>query len=161
MKKIIGICICCMMLLCGCGTSKGSFVEGTMNMDMLFDDLSEQINEGDWNMRPLNDIWWDKSQVEKAYHLDMTMISECYVKSSAAEAEFSEIAFFKVPKKYDADMKDAIHSRIEALEKKWGTYMMDAEAMLKSVRQGRIGKYYYMILGDDSKKVVNYIRNLT
>lgn len=157
MKKIIGVLF--LVILCGCSKAVGSFQEGTMDMDQLYDRISEQIVDGEWNMGMLNDAYWSKNKIEKAYDMDMTQIEDCFVKSSLIEAQFSEIAFFKVDKKYDDMIKKGIEHRLQTLHSTWGSYIEDAQEQLKKVKQGRIGKYYYMILGEDCKKVVNYIRN--
>lgn len=159
MKKILSVLLI-LFLFTGCSKSQGTFTEGTKDMDRLYDDICKKINEGEWNMPALDEIWWSQARIEKAYQLDMTMVEEAYVKSSAIEAQFSEIAFFKVTKDNEATIKEAISYRLKSLNQTWGSYMLDAQEQLQNVYQGRIGQYYFMILGEDSKKVVNYIQDM-
>lgn len=158
MKKLLCVLMC--LCLCGCGTKRGSFQDGNKNMDMVFEIINDKIMEGKFHMGLLVDTWWRKAQVEKAYHLDMTRIQECYVKGSAIESQLSEIAFFKVSKKNESYIKKAIAFRLSSLKTVWATHIKDADSIIAACKQGRIGQYYYMVLGEDSKKVVNYITSM-
>lgn len=159
MKRTMMICCLCMLFISGCTPHKGSFQDGNLDMESFFVDVNKQIDEKKIHMAFLNDIPFAKGTVEKAYHLDMTMIEDCMVKSALIPSQISEIAIFKVSKEHEQSVKNAIAYRMKALEKAWGSYNEDAKFIFYHALQGRIGKYYYFVLGEDSEKVVNYMKN--
>lgn len=158
MKKILW-CMCICLFLCGCQSSFGSIEEGTLDMERFSERIEEQIEKNNWRMGLFNEEAWSKHKVEQEYHMDMTKIEDCLIKSSLIEAQFVEIAFFKSEKQYDSMIKDAIQYRLQKLSSTYANYVQDTTKKLSQYKQGRIGKYYYFILGEDCKKVVNYIRN--
>lgn len=99
-------------------------------------------------------------EVEALYQLDMTKIESCMVKTAAVQAQLGEIALFQVKKEHEGDVKKAIKSRKEALKKQWGAYVPEAADLLYQAKEGRIGQYYYFVLGSDSEKVVNYMQKM-
>ena len=81
------------------------------------------------------------------------------INEQIADGAFS-IALFQVKKEHEGDVKKAIKSRKEALEKQWGAYVPEAADLLYQAKEGRIGQYYYFVLGSDSEKVVNYMQKM-
>ena len=90
----------------------------------------------------------------------MINIKECEVHSSLIPAQMGEIAFFHVEEKEDSMMKQAVEKHIAQLKSKWINLILEADAVLSEVKEGRIGEYYYVIVGSDAQKVVNYIQNI-
>lgn len=158
MKKWLLIMICVSMLL-GCNSPIGSFQDGTMDMNQLYKRIMVKCTDAKWKFKPLQDTNWSNKQIEAMYHLDMTKIKEGVVRSSVMEFDMNEIAIFKVSEKNEHYVKGAIENRMHELSSSWALYNQDAQDILEESKQGRIGQYYYFILGEDSKKVVNYIRN--
>lgn len=159
MKRILFICCLCLILLSGCMTHKGSFQDGNIDMESFFVEVNKRIDDKKFHMAFLDDTPFDKGQIEKAYNLDLTKIEDCMVKSAVIPSQISEIAIFKVSKEHEQLVKDAIAYRTKELEKAWGSYNEEAKFIFYHAAQGRIGEYYYFVLGEDSEKVVNYMKN--
>ncbi|MCR0262584.1 DUF4358 domain-containing protein [[Clostridium] innocuum] len=159
MKKLImiGLLLC---LMSGCGKDYGTFEQGDKELSRVFSDINEQIDKGSFSIPLLNDRALSDREVETLYHLDMTKIADCMVKTAAIQAQLGEIAIFKVEKKNESYVKKAIESRKEALKKQWGSYVEEADSLLYQAKEGRIGQYYYFVLGSDSEKVVNYMQKI-
>ena len=151
MKKllIIGLLLC---LMSGCQKNTGTFAQGDKNLSSVFADINEQIADGAFSIPLLKDTALSEREVEALYQLDMTKIESCMVKTAAVQAQLGEIALFQV--------KKAIKSRKEALKKQWGAYVPEAADLLYQAKEGRIGQYYYFVLGSDSEKVVNYMQKM-
>ena len=170
MKKllIIGLLLC---LMSGCQKNTGTFAQGDKNLSSVFADINEQIADGAFSIPLLKDTALSEREVEALYQLDMTKIESCMVKTAAVQAQLGEIALFQVKKEHEGDVKKAIKSRKEALEKQWGSemcirdrqwgaYVPEAADLLYQAKEGRIGQYYYFVLGSDSEKVVNYMQKM-
>ncbi|MEF9967302.1 MAG: DUF4358 domain-containing protein [Longicatena sp.] len=157
MKRYFIICLIMSTLLTSCASKQDSFALGTKKMDKLYEHVNQRTMNETWEFAFLNDKYWSLQEIEDIYGLDMTKIEEAYVKSSNIEAELSEIAFFKTEQVNDAHINEGIGKRIQAIERKWGSYVPTCAHYIKTAQQGRIGKYYYFIFGKDSEKVVNYI----
>ena len=153
MKKllIIGLLLC---LMSGCQKNTGTFAQGDKNLSSVFADINEQIADGAFSIPLLKDTALSEREVEALYQLDMTKIESCMVKTAAVQAQLGEIALFQ------GDVKKAIKSRKEALKKQWGAYVPEAADLLYQAKEGRIGQYYYFVLGSDSEKVVNYMQKM-
>ena len=154
MKKllIIGLLLC---LMSGCQKNTGD-----KNLSSVFADINEQIADGAFSIPLLKDTALSEREVEALYQLDMTKIESCMVKTAAVQAQLGEIALFQVKKEHEGDVKKAIKSRKEALKKQWGAYVPEAADLLYQAKEGRIGQYYYFVLGSDSEKVVNYMQKM-
>lgn len=158
MKKVV-VFLWCMVVLSGCGKNQGSFQKGTMDVPSLYQEINGLTVDGKWNMGLLNDEMWNKSNIEQKYHLDMTKIKEAYVKSAVIAPQLSEIAIFKVDQEMDSLLQEGIQYRVTQLKNQWETYIPECNAWIQDAKQGRIGQYYYFIIGEDSEKVVDYIQN--
>lgn len=152
------LCLC--LLLSGCGNATGSFEQGDKKLDKVFDSIEDHIADQTFAMALLQDQAMDKAQVEKNYHLDMTKIDDCMVKTSLLPAQLSEVAIFKCDKQKDAMLRKGIHYRLQQLDAAWGALVPEAKQLLHDAKQGRLGAYYYFVLGSDSKKVVNYMQKM-
>ena len=159
MKKllIIGLLLC---LMSGCQKNTGTFAQGDKNLSSVFADINEQIADGAFSIPLLKDTALSEREVEALYQLDMTKIESCMVKTAAVQAQLGEIALFQVKKEHEGDVKKAIKSRKEALKKQWGAYVPEAADLLYQAKEGKIGQYYYFVLGSDSEKVVNYMQKM-
>lgn len=146
------------LLLCGCTSMKHSFEKGSIDMDQLYANIMEVSAEHHWRYAPLQDTNWTQSEIEKTYHLDMTKVEEAVVRSSVMLSDVSEIAFFKVSEDNESYVIKAIEHRRDEVKQIWEPYKGNATYIIDSAKHGRIGQYYYFILGEDSKKVVNYIQ---
>lgn len=159
MKKILILCFVCLLFVSGCSHHKGSFKGGDVDMNAIFVDVNKNINDKKFSMSLLNDTPLSKSQIESDYNLDMTKVEDCMVKSAVIPTQLSEIAIFKISKEKEQLIKDAIAYRLETLNKSYGNYRDEAKSILHNAKQGRIGEYYYFVLGEDCEKVVNYMKN--
>lgn len=159
MKRMFTLCFICLLCISGCSHHDGSFEGGDVNMNAFFVDVNKRINDKKFNMSLLNDTPFTKSQIESEYKLDMTKVDECMVKSAVIPTQLSEIAIFKIRKDQEQYVKDAIAYRLKALEEMYGSYREEAKNIIHKAAQGRIGEYYYFVLGEDCEKVVNYMRN--
>lgn len=159
MKTRIILTLLCLILLSGCNHGIGSFEKGNLDLPALYTKINEQIGDNVIQMPLLNDRPWTKKEIEKKYHLDMTIIEDCMVKSSLIDVQTAEIALFKVPKEKDQELKQAIRYRLDSLESSLGSYHEDVKNRIHNAKQGRIGEYYYLVLGEDGEKVVNYMKN--
>lgn len=159
MRKMIVLGMLSMLLVCGCSQQKGNFHQGNLDMERIFIEINKQISTKTIDMAFLNDKALSKQEVEDKYTLDMTKIETCMVKQSFIPTQVSEIALFKVAEKDEQVVKDAIQHRLATLETTWGRYQKDVDDMQANAKQGRIGRYYYFVLGEDSEKVVNYMKS--
>lgn len=150
----------CFFCLCSCSKSMGHFKDGTMKLDQLIQDINQKSIQGDWSFPILNETQIPLSQVAELYGLDMTQIKNCEAHQSILPAQLGELAFFHVEESKDAMMKQVVEKHIQDMEKHWGTLLMEAEDVLHGCKEGRIGEYYYVIVGSDAQKVVNYIQNI-
>lgn len=159
MKKIL--LIFCMMgiLLTGCSKNHGSFEQGTIDFESFYMGINKQIDEEQWNMPLLNDKALSDKEVESLYQIDMTKIESCIVKQSILPSQIGEVAFFKVKKEHMNVVEDGINNRLQGIQASWGTYLTDAKASIDGALQGMIGEYYYFVIGEDAKKVVNYMES--
>lgn len=159
MKKwMVSVLLVCFLM--GCKADVGTFAKGDKDLSSVFADINEQIDKGTFSMALLQDTPFTKKQVEEAYQLDMTKIEDCMVKQAVIQAQGSEIAFFKVDAANEALVKKGITYRIKMWKQEWGSYMSEADRLVKQAKQGRIGQYYYFVLGSDSEKMVNYIQKM-
>lgn len=161
MKKKIVFFLLFILCIAGCGNNEGSFEKGTKDIPLIYQLINANIAEKEWDMALLNDAEWGKKDIEELYQIDMTRIKEAYVKSAVVASQICEIAFFKADKGMDAMLQKGISYRLSELEKQWGTYNPECKNLIKEAKQGRIGQYYYFIIGEDCKKVVNYIQNMS
>lgn len=159
MKRKIMIIMFCLFFMTGCSHGIGSFEKGDLDLNAFFTDINKQIGEETFHMPLLNDQAWSKKNVEKKYHMDMTILEDCMVKSSLVDLQTAEIAIFKAPKEKDARISKGIHYRLDILHKSSGSYNEEIKNWIHNAKQGRIGEYYYFVLGEDSEKVVNYMKN--
>lgn len=158
-KKYI-LLFLCFFCLCGCSHGVGKFKDGTIQLSKLTDKINQKSMDGDWQFPILQKEATSLQEVSKLYELDMMHIKECEVHMALIPAQMGEIAFFHVEEKDDAMLKKAIDCHIAQLKTKWGTLLLEADSILSSVKEGRIGEYYYVIVGSDAQKVVNYIQNM-
>lgn len=159
MKK--GFCLwMCLLILCGCQATHGSFADGDLDIAYVMDKINANIADGKWKMGILKDTPLSKQEIEKQYHFDMTMIEECRVQQSLIPAQLSEIAIFKAEKQADEMLAKGLLQHKEDLMKQYGAMLMDSTAILNHAMQGRIGQYYYFVLGEDAKKVVHYMQEI-
>lgn len=158
MKKIVPLCCLCFLMISGC-SQKGTFQNGKLDMEHVFIEINKQISTKKIDMAFLNDKALSKQEVENIYKLDMTKIEDCMIKQSFIPTQVCEVALFKVDEINEQVVKDAIQHRLSVLKTTWGRYYEDIDHLQASAKQGRIGKYYYFVLGEDSEKVVNYMKN--
>lgn len=137
-----------------------SFKKGNMNIAKLYDQIVEQGEDEAWRFPIMNQQFLAASKIEKMYDLDMTKISEAYVKSALIPSQIGEIAIFKIEPQNIQILKAAIDQRILKLHAAMDRVVLEAESIINNAKQGKIGAYYYFIVGSDSKKVVNYISTL-
>lgn len=161
MKVIKHMMIClCFFCLCSCSKSMGHFKDGTIQLDQLIQKINEKSIKGDWSFPILNESAVSLSQVAELYEIDMTQIKDSKTHQSLLMAQIGEIAFFHVEESKDTMIKESINKRMDDMKTQWGTLLMDAETLLQDHKEGRIGEYYYVIVGSDAQKVVNYIQNI-
>lgn len=131
---------------------------------MQLSKLSEKINQksinGDWQFPVVHQTAISLNEVSKQYAMDMTKIKDCEIHTALIDAQIGELAFFHVDEKDDTMMKQAVEKHIAQLKTKWGNLILEADTLLSNVKEGRIGEYYYVIVGSDAQKVVNYIQNM-
>ena len=157
MKKIICLWLC-LFVLCACAKS-GSFEDGNMDMEKVIAEINEQIADGHWKMGLLQDEALSLQEVEKQYHMDMTQIKDCRVQQALIPAQLSEVALLAKPQA-DTMLKKAIQEHKEDLKQRYAGILMDGNTLIDSALQGRIGQYYYFVLGEDAKKVVHYMQEI-
>lgn len=158
MKRLLCVCLLVCMLS-GCREKLGSFVDGDVNFMVLFDRLSQRKAQKDWEFPLLNDQDVTLAEIEKEYQLDMTKIDECVVHRSIIPAELGEIAFFKTSETNDAVLNDAFEVYKGNLKEQW-KYIKNSTEVINEAAVGRIGEYYYFILGEDHEKVVDYMQSM-
>lgn len=154
------ILILSVFLFVGCQGKIGSFIDGDANLALVFDKIQKEIIDEGNSLVLWNDVPLSANEIEKLYQLDMTKVEEYLVKTVVVEAQCSEIAFFKVEKEKESYVKDAISYRKDTLKNRWGTTVEEASYLLDNALEGRIGAYYYFVVGSDSEKVVNYIQKM-
>lgn len=162
MKRRIRFVLCCMMMLMmmGCHKSIGSFQEGTIDLSSVIEQINEKSIDGDWEYPIVNQTAWDGVLIQDTYGLDMTKVQSSYVVSSIVTAQLGELAFFKTEEAYDDIVKEAGNRRISSIKETWKDTLLEGDAILDEAKMGRIGEYYYLIIGRDAQKVVNYIQSL-
>ncbi len=158
MKK--WILILSLLFIVGCQGKIGSFIDGDANLALVFDKIQKEIIDEGNSLVLWNDVPLSANEIEKLYQLDMTKVEEYFVKTAVVEAQCSEIAFFKVDKEKESYVKDAISYRKDTLKNRWGITVEEASYLLDNALEGRIGAYYYFVVGSDSEKVVNYIQKM-
>lgn len=158
MKRLLCICLLVCMLT-GCREKVGSFLDGDINFNVLFDRISQKKAQKDWELPLLNDQDVSLAVVEEEYQLDMTKIDECVVRRSIIPAELGEIAFFKTAESNDALLKEAVEVYKGSLKEQW-KYIKNSVEVIEKAVDGRIGEYYYFILGEDHEKVVDYMQSI-
>lgn len=156
MKKII--CMMITFLLVGC-SSNGSFDSGIKDFQPLIQYVNTQVENGDWDFGLLQEESLSQESIAEDYQLDVTRIEEAFVYPAISMAQISEIAFFLVEEAVQSIVEEAIAYRKQQLHEQWDTYIEDAKEIIDNACEGRIGKYYYFIVGIDAEKMVNYISN--
>ena len=159
-KKKYILLFLCFFCLCGCSHGIGDFNDGTIQLSKLSDKINQKSMNGDWQFPILDKEALSLNEVSKLYEMDMMNIKECEVHLSLIPAQLGEIAFFHVDKKEDSMMKQTAEKRIAQLKLKWKDLLLEADSILSEAKEGRIGEYYYVIVGSDAQKVVNYIQNM-
>lgn len=158
MKK--WILILSLLFIVGCQGKIGSFIDGDANLALVFDKIQKEIIDEGNSLVLWNDVPLSANEIEKLYQLDMTKVEEYFVKTAVVEAQCSEIALFKVDEEKESYVKDAISYRKDTLKNRWGITVEEASYLLDNALEGRIGAYYYFVVGSDSEKVVNYIQKM-
>ena len=158
MKKIICLWLC-LFVLCA-RTKPGSFEDGNIDMEKVIEEINEEIADGHWKMGLLQDEALSLQEVEKQYHMDMTQIKDCRVQQALIPAQLSEVALFLAKPQADTMLKKAIQEHKEDLKQRYAGILMDGNTLIDSALQGRIGQYYYFVLGEDAKKVVHYMQEI-
>lgn len=154
-KKLILVIL--FTMLCACSTSDGSFQKGDIQYDTLFDNINKKIQREDWDIAVLNDQALTAQDVESQFHLDMTKIDSFMIKRSLLALEPGEIAIFKVSQEYDEEIENALQQHKMDIVTE-NTFISNIEELLEQSQMGRLGEYYYFILGHDSEKVVHYMQ---
>ena len=156
--SILFLCLC--FILCGCHHGIGSFDAGTLDVEQLMDRINAKSINGDWQFPIMKEEAWQVSAIQKAYALDVTKVQDAYSRSAILPAELGEITIFKATKEVDALLQQSVEKRIASLKQEWGNILYEADQVMQTVKEGRIGEYYYVIIGVDSQKVVNYIQSM-
>lgn len=158
MKKVLCMVIL-IIALCGCHKVSGSFEKGDMDMRALMEKINQKTIRKNWEFPLMLDDTMETSRIEETYQMDMTKIEASFVSRSVVDAEMGEVAFFKCDPQYDAIIEEALQAYKQAKQTEW-KYFEEAENVVMHALQGRIGQYYYFILGEDNQKVVDYIQEL-
>lgn len=158
-KKYI-LLFLCFFCLCGCSHGIGKFEDGTMQLSKLSERINQKSINGDWQFPVFQQTAISLNEVSKQYELDMTKVKDCEIHTALIDAQIGELAFFHIDEKDDTMMKQAVEKHITQLKTKWGNLILEADTLLSNVKEGRIGEYYYVIVGSDAQKVVNYIQNM-
>lgn len=155
------IVLCVILLLVSCKAGRGHFEDGSIHLEKVINEINEKSMEADWEFPILNETPWEATQVSQQYALDMKRINSSYVVSSVLSAQLGEISFFNAKEEVDQALKEAANGRLTALQGEWNQTLYEADEILAEAKMGRIGQYYYLIVGRDAQKVVNYIQSLT
>lgn len=148
------------MVLGGCRQSLGHFKDGNIDLDQLIIDMNEKTKNQDWEFPYVNQSVKESDETAELYSMDMTNIEHSYRVSSILDAELGEITFFQADESQDERIKQGIEVRLTALKEEWGSLLLESENILSQSKQGRIGEYYYLIVGRDAQKVVNYMQSI-
>lgn len=159
MIRKLYLCLCC-ILLTACQASHGSFEDGDKELSYVFTCIENKIQNKTLQMPLLNQQMLSGIEVEEGYALDLTKVDDYMVKTAVVEAQIGEIALFKVKDEYVDVVKEAISYRKEKLKETWGNYVKQADTIINQAQEGKIGQYYYFVVGSDSEKVVNYMKKL-
>lgn len=157
MRKIISLVIL-IILLCGCHKSMGSFTNGDMDMVAFYEKLNQKTMQDEWRFPLLNEQYLEKAVVEETHHIDMTKLKDSNVVQAIVPMEMGELSFFKTDSENDRMIQEALQSYKTELKQKW-QYMKGSQNIIEQALEGRIGQYYYFIIGEDNQKVVDYIRD--
>ena len=98
-------------------------------------------------------------KIKQLYALDDTIASKTVVYLSISSAQINEIAFFLIDDTMQETVKNAIIFRKQQLHEQWDTHIDGAKELIDQAKEGRIGQYYYFIIGIDAENMVNYISN--
>lgn len=158
-KKKWCLIILLLVLLCGCSHGLGHFKDGSIDLTKLVAKINQKSVAQDWSFPILNEEGQPAKTVEKNYQLDMTQLETQACYTSVLPAELGELAFFKCEPGKDAILQQGAKTRVEALRREWGELILEANPLLNAYKEGRIGQYYYVIVGSDAQKVVNYIQS--
>lgn len=149
--------ICCFLLV-GC-SNNGSFEKGIHDFTPIIRYVNAQIDKGEWEFGLFHENSLSIEEINQQYDISLTTEDQVVVYTSISQAQISEIAFFSMDTQSEERVKQAIAYRKKQLHDRWDTYIMHAKDVIEKAQEGRIGKYYYFIVGIDAKNMVNYISN--
>lgn len=155
MRKFILI-IC--FLLVGCSTN-GSFEKGIKDFTPIIQYVNQQITKQEWELGLFQENSLTTEKIKQLYALDDAIASQAIVFPSISTAQISEIAFFLIDETMQEKVKNAIIFRKQQLHEQWDTHIEGAKALIDQAKEGRVGQYYYFIIGIDAENMVNYISN--
>lgn len=145
-------------LLVGCSTN-GSFEKGIDDFTLIIQYVNQKVEKHEWNFGLFQENSIATEKVKQLYALDDAIASQARVYLSISAAQVSEIAFFLIDDMTQDTVKDAIMFRKQQLHEQWDSHIEEAKLLIEQAEEGRIGKYYYFIVGTDAKNMVNYISN--
>lgn len=161
MKSIKWFIVClCVFCLCACSPSMGHFEDGSIELNELVRKINEKSANGEWEFPILQEKETAPNIVSTRYAIDLTQVMDGQVYEALLPAQIGEIAFFHMEEGKEALVKQAIQHRLKELKKEWGTLIYDADELINTCIEGKIGEYYYVMIGRDAQKVVNYIQDI-
>ena len=145
-------------LLGGCSTN-GSFENGINDFTQIIKYVNQQIEKQEWKFGSFQENSLTTEKIKQLYALDDTIASKTVVYLSISSAQINEIAFFLIDDTMQETVKNAIIFRKQQLHEQWDTHIDGAKELIDQAKEGRIGQYYYFIIGIDAENMVNYISN--
>lgn len=153
------LCICILLVVCmGCGKSIGSFQDDSLNMEVLSNEIDNKINEGIWNIAPLQ-MTKSLSEAEMIYGIEEAYCEEVLIRRSIADAACEEIVIVHVKDNHQKDIMEQLQNylqdRLTAFEKLPNQQRLVEQAEIES-----FGNYILFVCSKDKVNVLQYMRSL-
>ncbi|MEF9961813.1 MAG: DUF4358 domain-containing protein [Erysipelotrichaceae bacterium] len=161
MKKVkILLLIGCFMLVSGCSSNTRTCDDGAIDINAVFNDVNEKINDGTYHCGLFQDQSIDASQLSQLYGINASEdLLEFNVRIPMINVSSSEIAMFHVKNGKMDIVKQGVAKRIKDLEEQWKQYLPDQYEYVKNYKTWVCGDYYYMVIAEDSEKILDYMKD--
>ena len=153
MKKMLMVMIG-LLCLCVCGSSLGSFEDGTLDHTELIRRLNSASVENGWQLMMLKENA-DTGGLQR-YGLRTEDVVSYGIYPAVLQAVPDEIAFFEITEDNRQHVIEKVHAYVESRQQ--DTALLSSyKEVLKSYKELEIGKYYIIIIGKDAQKAVQFI----
>lgn len=158
MKYKFFLILCTIFMCTGC-SRMGSCERDNLNLENVLEEISDKINQGEWNIGLLQDDWLREEEVRDLYNLSLDDVEEVMVKQAIIPASCGEIAIFHLKDEDMSKVTPAIDARMEQMKEEFSALPLQI-AVVEQYQIAQNNNYVMFVIGEDAQKVIEYFNSL-